>query len=242
MDVKPDRNVSPPRVAVRIQRVLLASPIIGPLLARIFYQPLSRAELHEYWRRPSDGVNLPESYAGPKGRSAFLVRIVSRYVEPGSRILEIGSNVGRNLDYLFHAGFRDGLTGIEISEDAVVLMKDTYPEMAANVRIYNSAVEDTVRTLEDQAFDLVFTMAVLEHIHTSSEWLFREIVRITRRYLVTIEDERGYSGRHFPRNYRQVFEALEMRQIEEMSCKGVEGLGKAFTARIFARSMPPDHG
>jgi len=206
MRFKSNSTVGPPGLPVRIRTALLASPIIGPLLAKIFYHPLSREVLHEYWRRPSDGVNLPENYAGPKERSAFLVRIVSRYAKPDARILEIGCNVGRNLEYLFRVGFREGLTGIEISEEAVALMKETFPEMAANARIYNSPAEDIVKTLEDQSFDLVFTMAVLEHIHTSSEWLFHEIVRITRQYLVTIEDERGYNGRHFPRNYREILQ------------------------------------
>ena len=239
MRFKSNSTVGPPGLPVRIRTALLASPIIGPLLAKIFYHPLSREVLHEYWRRPSDGVNLPENYAGPKERSAFLVRIVSRYAKPDARILEIGCNVGRNLEYLFRVGFREGLTGIEISEEAVALMKETFPEMAANARIYNSPAEDIVETLEDQSFDLVFTMAVLEHIHTSSEWLFHEIVRITRQYLVTIEDERGYNGRHFPRNYREIFEALGLHQLEEISCKEVEGLGKTFTARIFTRSTGP---
>jgi hypothetical protein len=55
-------------------------------------------------------------------------------------------------------------------------------------------VEDVVKSFGDRTFDLVFTMAVLEHIHTTSEWVFEEIVRITNRYVVTIEDERGTAG------------------------------------------------
>jgi len=219
----------------RIWIALLANPVVGRILAKLTYRPATREDVHKYWMEPWDGINLPQEYAGAKARTQFLVQIVSRHADPPARILEVGCNVGRNLNALFEAGYRGLLAGIEISRDAVRLMKETYPAMAAAAQIYNAAVEDVVRGFGDRAFDLVFTMAVLEHIHTSSEWVFPEIARITNRYLVTIEDERGYSWRHFPRNYQRVFEPLGFRQIEQITCKEIEGLGKDFIARVFVR-------
>jgi SAM-dependent methyltransferase len=91
----------------------------------------SMEELHHYWRKPYDGDNLPrEDYSGKKRdeklRSTLLVDLVRKYVSEDARILEIGCNVGRNLHFLFESGFRN-LEGIEISEDAVKLVKDTFP-------------------------------------------------------------------------------------------------------------------
>jgi len=191
-------------------------------------------ELHQYWRRPW-GCNLPQYYLEGKIRSQFLVEIIKKYAKPNAGILEIGCNVGRNLNYLFLAGFKK-LEGIEISENAVHLLKKFYPEMARNAIIHNAPVERIIKNFRDNEFDVVFTMAVFEHIHTDSEWIFPEVARITKDILITIEDEIGFlSWKHFPRNYKKVFETLGMKQIEEFNCSAIDGLGSNFFARIFKK-------
>jgi SAM-dependent methyltransferase len=106
-----------------------------------------------------------------------------------SRILEIGCNIGRNLQHLSEAGFRN-LEGIEISEEAVRELRATFPELAATARIHNAPAEEVLPSLEDRRYDLTFTVAVLEHIHRESEWVFQHIARVTRDTLITIEDEK----------------------------------------------------
>jgi 2-polyprenyl-3-methyl-5-hydroxy-6-metoxy-1,4-benzoquinol methylase len=49
--------------------------------------------------------------------------------------------------------------------------------------------------------DIVFSMAVLEHIHEDSSVVFEEMRRIARKLVVTIEDEHERGWRHFPRDY-----------------------------------------
>lgn len=196
--------------------------------------PLTRGKLHEYWKKPWDGNNLPESYLRGEEKSKFLVEIVKKYSTSNAKILEIGCNVGRNLNYLFLNGFKN-LEGIEISDEAVQLLKHTYPEMERHTKIHNAAVEEIIREFRDYEFDIVFTMAVLEHVHPDSEWIFSEIVRITNHILVTIEDEYAASWRAFPRNYKRVFTHLGMKQIEEINCGKIDGLGDSFFARIFKR-------
>lgn len=206
------------------------------LYRKINYKPRSRSELYRYWREPweYDKNNLPENYLKPKERSIFLLKIMKPYVSIDEKILEIGCNVGRNLNFLFNAGFKN-LEGIEISKKAVNMLRESFPEMAKYTKIYNAPVEEIIKNFNDYEFDIVFTMAVLEHIHKDSEWIFPEIVRITGKYLITIEDEYGYSWRHFPRNYKKVFESLGIKQIQEFCCSGVNGLGSYFFARIFTK-------
>lgn len=216
-----------------LKAILRQTPICK-VYRKITYHPKSRDKLHQYWRQPWDGLNLPQDFLGGKVRSQFLVEIMKRYAKPNTKILEIGCNVGRNLNYLFLAGFKN-LAGIEISEKAVQLLEHSYPEMARHTRIYNEPIEKIIKKFEGCKFDVVFTMAVLEHIHTDSEWIFPEMVRITKDFLITIEDECGISWRHFPRNYKKVFEPLGMRQIEEINCSEVDGLNSSFFARIFKK-------
>jgi SAM-dependent methyltransferase len=164
----------------------------------------------------------------------MLVSLVLRHVSPPARILEIGCNAGRNLGFLFDAGFTD-LAAIEISKPAVDRFRTAFPHAfaAADVRI--ASVEEAIRDFQSASCDLVFTMAVLEHIHPDSEWILAELVRVTRRWIITIEDEAGVSERHFPRNYKLVFERLKMTQKEEDAALEPYGLPAGFVARVFEK-------
>ncbi len=147
----------------------------------------------------------------------------------------IGCNAGRNLDHLHRGGYTN-LSAIEISQAAIDLFRSTYPAAAQATEIRVDAVENAVRDFTDGQFDLVFTLAVLEHVHKTSEWVFPEIARITGRLLITIEDERTHSWRHFPRNYGTIFGALGMVEVEQIA--NPPDLPGGFVARVFRK---PDH-
>jgi len=209
---------------------------LRPLYYRFF--PMSGTKVRNYWKWPADKENFPEAYTIPVARSEFLVKLFNENIKENKvnkKILEIGCNVGRNLHYLFNAGHKN-LAGVEISEEAVALMKKVYPEMAKQTKIYNNSIEDEIKNFEDNAFDVVFTMAVLEHIHPESEWIFPEIARITKNYLFTIEDEKSTKcyGR-FPRDYKEIFKSLNMKQIKEINCKKIADFGPNFWARVFIK-------
>ncbi len=194
---------------------------------------LSRDVLHNYWRNPGD-LNSAVYYIQGIEQSKLLHDYMKDYCGPQARILEIGCNVGRNLNYLFQAGYHH-VSGIEISTIATELLKKTYPDLARHAAIYNAAVEEIITTIPDNQFDLVYTMAVLEHIHTESEWIFAEIKRIAKSYVITIEDEVAVTPRHFARNYQEVFEALGLKQILEETNQVKKIVGGAFVLRIFKK-------
>lgn len=205
-------------------------------LDRLTHRPKSRDELHTYWASPPEAINAPASYVEiGHGSSEFLVELVRRHAPPGARILEIGCNAGRNLDHLFRAGFTN-LSAIEISQGAIDTFRSVYPATAAATTVHLGPVEEQIRGLDDRSFDLVFTMAVLEHIHEDSNAVFAEIARVTRGALITIEDEREYSDRTFPRNYRRVFEPLGLEQVEEIPGDEIPDLFAGFVGRVFTRN------
>jgi hypothetical protein len=195
----------------------------------------SREDLHAYWRDP-DEANRPEGYANPVDRSRLLLTLLGPHCALDEPVLEIGPNIGRNLEHLRLAGYQH-LEGVEISSKAIAAMRANYPDLASSVTIHNAPVEEVIRTLPDMGFGAVFTMAVLEHIHPESEWIFAEMVRICRGVIVTIEDEMSQTWRHTPRDYRSIFEGLGMVQVEESVPSDVSGLGDKFRARVFKR--PP---
>lgn len=186
-------------------------------------------EIHDYWVHQSQ----PDHYIDKVKRSEFLTEYVKKYILKTGKILEIGCNVGRNLNHLYENGFKQ-LTGIEISENAITALKKTYPLLEKNSEIIHSSIEETIKQLPTHHFDLVFTMAVLEHIHPDSEWIFEDIARITGSYLITIEAEKAEHWRLYPRNYKNIFEKYGLQQVEENRCDKESGLG-AYTLRIFKR-------
>lgn len=204
------------------------------LFRLVGYKQKSRAEVQQYWRQPGDDFNRPGEYTKGVEKSYFLARLVGNYIKAGS-ILELGCNVGRNLNCLYIYGYKN-LTGVDISPAATKLLTEQYPEMAKSATIYTAPIETIIEDFDDEAFDVVFTMAVFEHIHKDSEWIFPEVARIARKILITIENERWYSWRHFPRNYQKVFEPLGMRQLRSADCNGDTDFG-GYTARVFAKGV-----
>lgn len=188
--------------------------------------------VHDYWRNLNlDGPNAWPRYLEGKERSYFLLeKIGELFSEKDIRILEIGCNVGRNLNVLFEDGYQN-LCGIEINPNAVKAMREYFPQMAKKSLIFNAKIEDMIKGFKDKEFDLVFTMAVLMHIHPQSEWIFDEMVRITKKYLIIIEDESGVATKNFPRNYKEIFEKRTMKEIK--SFENLACFSKGYNMRIF---------
>tara|TARA_B100000989_G_C19504362_1_gene455798 strand:+ start:720 stop:1403 length:684 start_codon:yes stop_codon:yes gene_type:complete len=165
-------------------------------------------DTHAYWKQPDDGHNNPkwytESPAGKK-RSEHLVQIINSLEIENPRILEIGTNAGRNLNALYANGYKD-LSGIEISSDAVEQMQTTYPDLFNSAQIFNESVEDAVKKIPDDTYDIVFTMAVLQHIHSDSiNGILDQIMLKSSKYILIHEVEDHVGWRHFPRNYKKEF-------------------------------------
>ena len=128
-------------------------------------------ELHEYWCNP-DNENKPEGYAKPIERSEYLLNLIKKYAKPDDEILELGCNIGRNLHCLYNAGFKN-LSGVEISASAIEQMMVLYPELA-NLSVYNDAIENIIKELEDSRYGIVFAMAVL-----SSSDIYLSLYRVS---------------------------------------------------------------
>ena len=190
----------------------------------------SQQGLHEYWKHPT-AENLPKKYLSSKrkDRSLFLISILEALkVKKDASILEIGCNSGRNLMYLWKAGYRN-LAGIEINPDAVDLMRQKLPYLDANVMV--GPAEELLWGIKRP--DVIFTVAVLVHIHPDGDFIFELMKDKTKKYIVTLEDEVSNKDRHIRRNYQDVFERLGMRQVYYSSA--VPGMHVSYCARAFKK-------
>jgi len=168
---------------------------------------------HKYWKNP-DFENTLEDYKLGADRSEKLVSLFNKYCSKDDEILELGCNIGRNLHYLNMAGYKY-LSGIDVNQKAIDLGKTIFPDTVAKLPITCSLLEDAFLDMSPNSFDAIFSMAVLMHLHPSSEWVLQSMIQATRKYIITAEGEGMVSIRVIPRNYKDIFEKFGMKQVEE---------------------------
>lgn len=181
-------------------------------------------ECLNHWKDPEDH-NKSKNYnkEHTQQRSKYLVGIFKKYIDKNSNILEIGCNCCRNLNYLYSAGYYN-LTGIEISKKALELKEEFFPNL--NCNLINSSIEDYILKIQDNEFDVVFVMAVFQHIHIDSNWIFEHVARISDKYIILIELE--------IRNYKKIFNKFGFNLIENKKCVKIERIEK-YKCKIFKR-------
>ncbi|SDJ66955.1 Methyltransferase domain-containing protein [Halovenus aranensis] len=174
------------------------------------------------------GKFSPAYYArlGPNEVSETLVDVLSHYAADSAAVLEVGCGSGRHLNQLRDHGF-DNLTGIDINDESFQVMDEHYPRLADTGSFHTGAIEDILPEFDDNAFDVVYSVETLQHVHPEDTWVFEELCRVTDDLLVTAENEgnspeRGrdndvsYVDDDFPlyhRNWKDVFTDLGLAQL-----------------------------
>ena len=179
--------------------------------------------LHDFWRQRHPDGNVPEDYLNTR-RSELLLPLIED-LPLAAKILEVGCNIGRNLAYLHDHGY-ENLAGVEISPHAVDLLRVHHPQLEG-VPIHVGPAEDELDRFADKEFDLVFTMAVLEHIHPDSRRVIDNIVRCGR-HVLTVEPGEGSqhrSHRRYAWDLRAEFAARGMRLASSRPIEEIRVLG-----------------
>ncbi len=132
------------------------------------------------------------------------------FLEKDSKILEIGCNAGRSLNYLYSLGYRD-LTGIEIGAEAENIMKEYFPETYKSTRYIVGHAYDEIRRLPSDRFDLVFCRAVMMNISPRWNKIFKEMSRISKGFILMMEREGSYTA--YPRDFEKMFKKVGQKQI-----------------------------
>ena len=185
-------------------------------------------DVRQDWATRS-GKFSPEYYAhiGPNQVSETLADVLSHYAHEDAAILEVGCGSGRHLDHLLDHGFRN-LTGIDINDESFDVMAEQYPRLADTGTFHTGALEDVLPELQDGAFDVIYSVETLQHVHPDDEWVFEDVVRVSDDLVITAENEgnspdRGREGLDVScvddesplahRNWKQVFTDLGRAQL-----------------------------
>lgn len=187
----------------------------------------------EYWRDPPP-ENAPENYVTGRRKktgSDFLVDLFAAHLVPReAQILELGCNAGRNLNHLHLVGYKY-LHGIEINPRAYLIMRKRFPDLDAGITIGD--IHEVLPAIPLRP-DVIFTMAVLCHLHRpDATKIFGLMAKRAKKMIVTIENEKTDRGRHWARNYRDIFTGLGWGEVEMYY--PVPGHGREYVARVFRR-------
>jgi SAM-dependent methyltransferase len=161
----------------------------------------------------------------------FLDRFWSPEVAKTDSVLEVGCNAGPNLNGLMERGYRQ-LSGVEISQGALRELRRAFPALAETMTTLQGPAEVVVPGLPEHSSDVVFSMAVLIHVHPGAHALFAGMVRTARKYICVIEAENVTNPYVFARNYRRLFERLGCVQVKSVR----------ITPEAFPELMPAYNG
>ncbi|MFC4406003.1 class I SAM-dependent methyltransferase [Haloarchaeobius iranensis] len=185
-------------------------------------------DVRREWAERS-GEYSPAYYAhlGSNEASELLVSTLAERVARDASVLELGCSSGRHLAALREAGFSD-LTGVDVNADAIDVLVESFTELAADGAFHVAAIEEFLPDLPNDAFDVVFTVETLQHIHPDEAWVFDEIARITGEELVVVENEdrepgttvevRGGIPLYF-RDWRREFTSRGLEEVDSATTK-----------------------
>lgn len=168
---------------------------------------LPKAEVLRRWQE-TEPLYLDE---GP--RRAWMAGIIRDYCALSGSILELGCNAGKNLQALRSLGY-EHLYGIDISDKALDAMRDLIPG-AIGLHGELSTILSWSNILQ---FDVVFSLAVLMHVHPDDRSLFGKLHQITKGYLICAEWTKGENDFIKPINPKD-FEGFDLIRNEP-----IEGL------------------
>lgn len=155
-------------------------------------------------------VDHPETYIKEDNSLVELFKDVLPYLNKESKILELGCNVGRSLNYLHKLGYKN-LTGIEIGAKAVEMSKTVFPEMARDSKLIVGSAPLEIKKLPTAEYDLVFCHSVLVNIHPKYNYIFKEMERVSKKLVLIVENEGSLLA--YPRDFKKSFERAGLKMI-----------------------------
>ena len=137
-------------------------------------------------------------------RTEYVAGLFEKHILKDSNIIQLGCACGYVLDALWEMGYRN-LTGL----DKNPVWSDWNPE----IKFIHSELEKVIDKLD--SYDVVLCTQFLYTFPPNKEWLFEKIAKKVKKYLVVVEKEEENTSVHWGRNYKDIFEAFDLKQIFE---------------------------
>lgn len=138
-----------------------------------------------YW----SSLPVPDFYKQPQTHWAKFMAEEILKLKPRS-VLEFGCNVGRNLLTLLEYEPTLTVRGVDINAEAVAFGRK---ERGLDL---SHADESFLQGQPNDAFDVIFTVSVLDHV-PDPKLILTEMVRVARRGVLLLEPSLGEEGKVF---------------------------------------------
>lgn len=168
------------------------------------------SRLEQLWAGDFGNAYIERNRAAAEPREPFWKSILDGL--PLRRVLEIGCNIGANLQWIARRVPPAGVYGVDVNAAAIAEVRRALPGVNALL------VPARDLPFRDGWFDLVFTAGVLIHQpEIALPLVMGEMVRCSRRYVLCVEyfaeetvevPYRGERGALFKRDYGRLFQEL----------------------------------
>lgn len=190
-------------------------------------QTAETKRLENLWGGEFGDEYVERNRSAPNSRQKFWTEILTEY--PVKRILEVGCNVGLNLQCVTAHVEPHEVYGIDINRKALADLRKNMSEV--------NALWTPARTLplRDGYFDMTYTMGVLIHQPEATlPLVMSEVVRCSKKYVLcgeyyseeTIEiPYREQTGALFKRNYGKIYQELfpELKLLKHKFLTAADG-------------------
>lgn len=207
---------------------------------------LKNFDAREFWTNPEaasdelkavNGGRLfrfcqPEFYLKQDWGQRIALNVMTRYAQKDWTFLEVGCNTGKVMAALIEAGYKN-ISGIEINKHAIEIGQKAF-SVLKTVSITCAPLEDVIRDIPE--VDMIYACGVLMHLPHELDWVFPVIASKARKLILTTENETETDFFKWGRNYREVYEPLGWKQVEEQSGALYPPLPASSIVRVFVKA------
>jgi trans-aconitate methyltransferase len=171
-------------------------------------------------------------------RSRWLADTIVPMIAPDS-LLEVGTNSGRNLQYISQARPQMILKGIDVNARAIALARSKRLPITFEVADANDWAEAA------DSWDAVLTMSVLDHIPDEGAETLAEHISESASAMISVELWDGTPGTRgvykYSRNTRELFERHGFETLLWEKSRGQYDEDKSLLWLFVGRRLPAGH-
>ena len=179
--------------------------------------------LNKFWFLPYDVQSRYWHHANKKSRHSFehykdlndeakllLNKVMKHATNKNIKILDLGCNIGRHLNFLKKKGFKN-LYGVDIGKLPTKQSKKFFPNLK-KVNITCASFENYLYQMKDGFFRIIYTHGATIEMTKPTFPLISQISRVLDKsgHLILLIDENGHS---YPRFWQHEFKINNLKMI-----------------------------